>query len=518
MSDDERTLVSAAGNVIATSAAAAHNVSSSAGRAVTRTSAAAQSGAVSIAVTFSDVVALNTAIDVLADHAMSLSGAALSAAADGDLLESVILSPVTGSAAIGALTGTSAALATFSVGSRVLGLSVGAVVTLYSMADATLATSAAALSGAVDVTANVVWGAVNVTAAHGEFIIEAAETTVAAGEVVAAVLPLLAAGAARTSGEFTWNAIAWRADPFNSDKIDRLFNTDYGESFMHHTADSIRFLPNGMLERTLGNLVFVLGQFGVKDEAKLVEQSVVSQEALVERLDDYQRRTVEPGRRTTFEDPSDLTDLFYTMGAIDALGQEDQAVIRVLRKDTEPPAFTVVIPSTQDWSPASGVPNDLTGNLNVMTGDSALLRLADEALANAMRDAGVSDPRSVDVMVSGFSQGGITAGAFAQQFQDKYAIQQVVTIGAPVGQFTGIPQSTNVISYEFADDLVPLLDGRENPDRPGWQTYKMPDGQHQAAAYAQAAEGHGPAADNNLGRFLSSGDDLVHTDYYGVRK
>jgi hypothetical protein len=38
-------------------------------------------------------------------------------------------------------------------------------------------------------------------------------------------------------------------------------------------------------------------------------------------------------------------------------------------------------------------------------------------------------------MVAGFSQGGITAGAFAHDYSSQHNIQQIVTAGAPIGRF-----------------------------------------------------------------------------------
>src|SRR5665811_1309385 len=78
-------------------------------------------------------------------------------------------------------------------------------------------------------------------------------------------------------------------------------------------------------------------------------------------------------------------------------------------------------------------------------------------------------------MVGGFSQGGITAGAFARDYSDQYHVQQVVTIGAPMARIR-IPPTVQVLSYEANDDPVPRLDGANNPNTTNWQTITGDDG------------------------------------------
>jgi poly(3-hydroxybutyrate) depolymerase len=126
------------------------------------------------------------------------------------------------------------------------------------------------------------------------------------------------------------------------------------------------------------------------------------------------------------------------------------------------------------------------------------------------------------VMVAGFSQGGITAGAFAQDYSSQYNIQQIVTAGAPIGRFD-IPSSVHVLSYESTADPVPRLDGTNNPTGSNWQTVHAddggtgPGGSHSDLLYAKMAANNPPdaAQQTNLNQFLSGNGHI--TDYYASK-
>jgi hypothetical protein len=59
------------------------------------------------------------------------------------------------------------------------------------------------------------------------------------------------------------------------------------------------------------------------------------------------------------------------------------------------------------------------------------------------------------------------------EFQATYDVQHVVTAGAPTAQVPHIPGSTQVVSLENTGDVVPLLDGEENPDQPNRTTVRF---------------------------------------------
>lgn len=152
------------------------------------------------------------------------------------------------------------------------------------------------------------------------------------------------------------------------------------------------------------------------------------------------------------------------------LGSVDGQV-QVITIDHPPggePTYIVQIPGTQEWNPARGDnPVDLTTNVNLMAmGGSTVM---EQQVADAMAKAGIrpGDP----VMLTGHSQGGITAAAMASDpdLRDRYNITSVVTGGSPIGRFD-VPDDVSVLSLEHDQDVVPMLDGTDNPDRPNWVT------------------------------------------------
>lgn len=104
-------------------------------------------------------------------------------------------------------------------------------------------------------------------------------------------------------------------------------------------------------------------------------------------------------------------------------------------------------------------PQDLSGALrNAQLPDSSYTK----AVQQAMRQAGV--PESTEVMLVGYSAGGIAAMNLAQDpaFNGgRYRVTDVVAVGAPVDQKT-VPSGsgTEVVTVTNDRDLVPTLDGR----------------------------------------------------------
>lgn len=157
------------------------------------------------------------------------------------------------------------------------------------------------------------------------------------------------------------------------------------------------------------------------------------------------------------------------------LGQDagQVQVVQVVQPDGSS-AWIVQIPGTQEWGTTRGDnPVDLTTNVRLMAGKHT--HMADQ-VARAMRQAaiGSGDP----VMLTGHSQGGITAAALASdpRFRAEFDVRSVVTGGSPIARFA-IPDSVSVLALEHAQDAVPMLEGRKNPDRPNWVTVgrSLPD-------------------------------------------
>jgi len=124
--------------------------------------------------------------------------------------------------------------------------------------------------------------------------------------------------------------------------------------------------------------------------------------------------------------------------------------------------FVVQLPGTESWAltPAS-TDRDLSTNLHTMAGDSTVYMRGIEA---AMAQADI--PPGAPVMLVGHSLGGMTAAALAADpaFRRRFNVTQVVTAGAPIGRFE-VPAGVQVLAVGNRNDLVPALDGADNPDR-----------------------------------------------------
>jgi dienelactone hydrolase len=155
------------------------------------------------------------------------------------------------------------------------------------------------------------------------------------------------------------------------------------------------------------------------------------------------------------------------------------------------------------------------------------------AVREAMRQQGI--PRGAEVMLTGFSLGGITAADLAADptFASTYNVRAVLTGGSPVARFD-IPDHTQVLSLEHTDDTVPHVDGMSNPDRANWTTYTgetpeaiQPGGKseakpHNAFNYSETAAHVQASGNPSVDRFMETANPFLQgqqtsTDYEAVR-
>lgn len=129
-------------------------------------------------------------------------------------------------------------------------------------------------------------------------------------------------------------------------------------------------------------------------------------------------------------------------------------------------SWLVTIPGT-DGKPHS--PFGWEQNLEAMSNAASMRKQADSTrmVVEAMRRSGIKphDP----VVLVGHSQGGIVAASIASDYSKQYNIKHVVTAGSPIANHP-IPKRTWVTSIEMEDELVPTLDGKNNPMRKNWIT------------------------------------------------
>ena len=164
------------------------------------------------------------------------------------------------------------------------------------------------------------------------------------------------------------------------------------------------------------------------------------------------------GPRFDHEPPRDLEDLVEDLRTTAARDVPDGVIS--IQQITDPEGhvdYVVDLPGTDEFL-SEGAIRNLGSNLNLIAGDSTAYG---DAIAQAMADAQV--PADAPVMLVGHSQGGMQAAALAGDPDFDYHVTHVLTAGSPVAT-SGIPDDMSVLSLEYTADLVPLLDGEDNPD------------------------------------------------------
>lgn len=183
--------------------------------------------------------------------------------------------------------------------------------------------------------------------------------------------------------------------------------------------------------------------------------------------------------------------------------------------------WVVDVPGTQTFHPRAGDnPWDLTSNVLLSSGRATLTTQAvSRALADAQRRTGSTGTSRV--MLTGHSQGGITAAALAADpvLRQRHGVTHVVTSGAPVAT-VGVPEDVSVLSLEHAEDLVPGLEGEDNPDRESWVTVQRavadelgPDARatqaHHVGHYAETARLVDASDDPSLASWRRGASDFL---------
>lgn len=204
-----------------------------------------------------------------------------------------------------------------------------------------------------------------------------------------------------------------------------------------------------------------------------------------------------------------LREVFLSQREIDDLCDpdlDDRADVGVIRVSSRVDAhglrhWIVQFPSTKSWHPRAGAaPNDLTADLVVGAAQEPTVT---RAALDTMRAAGILPGEPV--LLAGFSLGGMVAAQVAERAaRSGWSIAHLVVGGTPLGR-ARIPDGVRVLAIEHVLDLVPRIDGRENPLRramsttgaDGFVTVKagppLPVGfrlgaLHQSTAYADTAQ------------------------------
>lgn len=373
--------------------------------------------------------------------------------ADGDLLESSVLSPVSfADAEVQVLDATTGAdgLTVRALGIEADALGVRAVVAAFGAGDA--------------------------LSRHATEMIDHA-----LGRVTAPALPALL-----LAGGVTYAWFSTRSPEEQAALTERL--TDDLGRLLHDHPELAQHLVNGGggLLGSLGPGVGLLdpgdgpiSRATTNDAARLMALLLGNDtDYSVTRRDDLDADGATP------EAPRTLEDLVHQLSATNDLDLTDEGnhgAIQVQQLGQEPQErYIVYLPGTDDMRPvpASGDRvRDMETNYQLIGGmDSAYGR----GIQQAMVDAGLTGK---DVMLVGHSQGGMVSASLAADpdFTRHFHVQHVVTAGSPTAQVPHLPDGTHALHLENRGDAVPLLDGEDNPDQPHRTTVTFDLGGHDLA-------------------------------------
>jgi hypothetical protein len=181
--------------------------------------------------------------------------------------------------------------------------------------------------------------------------------------------------------------------------------------------------------------------------------------------------------------PADLAALLHHLAQVSALATHhpDGAGTIEVQTISSPDGgvrHVVYLPGTDDlattpWSQDGDV-RDLGTNLLLVSGQDNAYQ---QGVLDAMRQAGIRAGEPVALV--GHSQGGMVAAAIAAESSGlgtPYSVTHVVTAGAPTAHLEGFPPGSHVLSLENHGDVVPLLDGEDNPDSAEQVTVRFDDG------------------------------------------
>jgi hypothetical protein len=188
----------------------------------------------------------------------------------------------------------------------------------------------------------------------------------------------------------------------------------------------------------------------------------------------------------------------------------------------------VDITGTTAWNFDPGSPNsqvsDMGTNLRALANRSSVF---ERGVIQALGQAGVRPGEPI--MLVGHSQGGMIAARLAEHLPAAgFTVTHLVTAGAPIG-LAAVPGSVSVLSLQNQGDVVPELDGAQNPRRANWITTRTAHGdgsvlaRHSMQSYLAGAFDLDASADPALAYwrrtaagFLSA--DRVSTQVFQIRR
>ncbi|KQW50682.1 hypothetical protein ASC77_25485 [Nocardioides sp. Root1257] len=186
--------------------------------------------------------------------------------------------------------------------------------------------------------------------------------------------------------------------------------------------------------------------------------------------------------------------------------------VQTLDGGTDRARHIVYVPGTDDlgtlpWTQDDDV-RDLGSDLRSAAGEPTSYQ---RGILEAMRRAGIGPHEPV--LLVGHSLGGMEAAALASR-DTGFTITDVVTAGSPTAQVDGFPDGVHVLSLEHRGDVVPLLDGTDNPDSTQQTTVAFTDG-HDTTVVGAHGYGHYEAG---AAAVDASGDPSLVAERAGLRE
>jgi pimeloyl-ACP methyl ester carboxylesterase len=184
--------------------------------------------------------------------------------------------------------------------------------------------------------------------------------------------------------------------------------------------------------------------------------------------------------------PADLTGLIRHLQETNDLspagrpGDQGTLEVQTLHAPDGTVRHIVYLPGTDDlatppWQSDDDA-RDLAADLRVIAGADTTYA---DGIRQAMREAGIGphDP----VLLVGHSLGGMEAASLLAHGSG-FDVTHVVTAGSPIAGVHGYPAGSHVLSLENHGDVVPLLDGHDNPDSLAQVTVTFDDHESSIAA------------------------------------
>ncbi|CAI9401267.1 hypothetical protein [Nocardioides sp. T2.26MG-1] len=137
--------------------------------------------------------------------------------------------------------------------------------------------------------------------------------------------------------------------------------------------------------------------------------------------------------------------------------------IQTLDAGTDHVRHIVYLPGTDDIATLPWTQDDDTrDSASDLASAAGHQTVYQQGILQAMVQAGIGphDP----VLLVGHSLGGMEAAAILGRGGDGFNVTNVVTAGSPTAQVDGFPAGSHLLSLEHHGDVVPLLDGADNPD------------------------------------------------------